>query len=30
MMLKNNKKVSNEIIDAVGDEFLNNYLRREK
>lgn len=26
---KNNKKVSNEIIDAVGDEFLNNYLRRE-
>lgn len=21
---KNNKKVSNEIIDAVGDEFLNN------
>lgn len=28
--IKNNKKkVSNEIIDAVGDEFLNNYLRRE-
>lgn len=27
--VKNNKKVSNEIIDAVGDEFLNNYLRRE-
>lgn len=25
---KNNKKVENEIIDAVGDEFLNNYLRR--
>ena len=27
--VKNNKKVSNEIIDDVGDEFLNNYLRRE-
>lgn len=27
--VKNNKKVSNEIIDAVGDEFLNNYLKRE-
>lgn len=27
--VKNNKKVDNEIIDAVGDEFLNNYLRRE-
>lgn len=27
--VKNNKKVSNEIIDAVGDKFLNNYLRRE-
>ena len=26
---KNNKKVSNEIIDAIGDEFLNNCLRRE-
>lgn len=25
---KNNKKVSNEIIDAVGDEFLNHSLRR--
>lgn len=25
---KNNKNVSNEIIDAVGDEFLNNSLRR--
>lgn len=27
--VKNNKKVSNEIIDAVGDEFLNHYLKRE-
>lgn len=27
--IKNNKKVSNEIIDAVGDEFLNKWLRRE-
>ena len=25
---KNNKKVDNEIIDAVGDEFLNHSLRR--
>lgn len=27
--IKNNKKVSNEIIDAVGDEFLHNWLRSE-
>lgn len=27
--VKNNKKVSNEIIDAIGDEFLNHYLKRE-
>lgn len=28
--VRNKKKVSNEIIDAVGDEYLNRTLKREK